>query len=235
MADTPKSFIEHLSELRQRIIYTLIAAVVGISVGMYFSEAIFRFIVKDAGELVQLTYGETFMAQFRIGIVAGLVIALPVVLYQVAAFVLPALTRTERIMLWVLLPGMVVLFVMGWLFGWFVVIPVTRKFLETFAMDSGVQTIMTPTNYINFVMSVNNPLGVVFELPLVVLVLAKIGLVTSRFLRRFWKYALLLIFVAAAVLSPPTIIDQILLAIPMLVLYEFSIWLAKLVEKKRDS
>lgn len=235
MSDDPKSIVEHLSELRNRIIYSLGAAFLGIAIGVYYAPVIFAFITQDAGNLIQLSPAETFLVQLRLGIITGIVLALPVILFQVALFVLPALTRVERIMLWALMPGMLFLFALGWSFGWFVVLPITRAFLEGFATTSGVTTAMTPRTYVDFIMGINNPLGIAFELPLVVVVLAKIGLISSMFLRRARKYAVLLVFVAAAILSPPTVIDQILLAIPMMVLYEISIWLAKLVEKRPKS
>ena len=243
MAEQQQSLFEHLAELRTRIIYALIALVVGVGVGLYFSQALFNFIiadiVKEAAEggtsLIQLSPADTFMVQLRLGIITGIILAIPVILYQIAAFVLPALSGGERALLWVLLPGMVFLFGLGWSFGWFVVLPITRRFLEGFATASGVATTFTPRTYVDFIMGINNPLGIVFQLPLVVLILSKIGLVTARFLRRVWKYAVLVIFILAAFISPPTIIDQILLAIPMLILYEISIWLARLVEKKRNN
>lgn len=234
MQDTPKSIVEHLVELRSRIIYVLMAVIIGIGAGIYFAEDIFTVITRDAGPLIQFNPIETFLVHLRIGVLAGLVVALPVLLYQVARFLLPALTRTERILLWALLPGMIFLFVVGWLFGWFVVVPITRSFVIGYATNSGVTSTLTPRTYVDFILSICTPLGVVFELPLVVLVLARIGLITSGFLRRFRKYAILVLFILAAILTPPTVIDQILLAIPMMFLYEVSIWLAKLVEKRRN-
>jgi sec-independent protein translocase protein TatC len=231
--DTPRSLIEHLSELRTRILYSLAALAVGAGIGIYLSDDLFRFMTREVGDLFQFTPAETFLVQLRLGILMGIVLALPVILYQVAAFILPGLTAGERAILLSLLPGMVILFAAGWAFGWYVVVPITRRFLEGYAIASGVETRLTPRAYVDFVMHINNPLGIAFQLPLAVLVLARVGLVTSGFLRRVRKYAILLIFVAAAILSPPTVIDQVLLAIPMLLLYEVSIWIARVVERRR--
>lgn len=232
MNDTPRSLVEHLSELRSRIIYVLLAVVIGICAGLVFAEDLFLLITRDAGPLIQFNPIETFLVHLRIGVLAGIVIAVPVLLYQVAAFLLPALTRSERILLWSLLPGMIFLFATGWLFGWFIVVPITRNFVIGYATGVGVVSTLTPRTYVDFILGINNPLGIAFELPLVVVVLARIGLISAAFLRRFRKYAILVVFILAAILSPPTVIDQVLLAIPMMFLYEVSIWLAKLVEKR---
>lgn len=239
MLDKPQSIVEHLSELRTRIVRSLLAVVVAIGVSVAFADTAFKYILSTAStpdhpvNLVQMNFSDTFMAEFRLAIIAGLVIAFPIVLFQLVAFILPALHANERRLLYLGLPFATLLFALGWAFGWFVVVPITKGFFLDMATGLNVLPQITPTGYIDFVLGICNPLGVAFELPLVVLILARIGLVSARFLGRIRKYAFLGIMVIAAVLSPPDVVSMIIFLVPLYGLYEFSILLARFAEKKR--
>lgn len=238
MMDRPQSVMDHLQELRRRIVYSLIAIVVAVGVAVAYSHQIFLLILETGKSIpnvviVQNTLGDTFLTEFRLAIIAGLVIAFPVVLYQIVAFVLPALMPGERRILFMGLPFATLLFLVGWFFGWFVVLPITRTFFIEVATDAGVTTHLTPGAYVDFVLGICNPLGLAFELPLVVLILARIGLISSGFLGRIRKFAFLALLLLAAVLSPPDVISMSIFMVPLYGLYEVSILLARLVERKR--
>lgn len=240
MQDKPQSIVEHLTELRQRIVWSLLAIVVCVSGTMFFSHRMFTYILSTATEsehkvlLVQNHFSDAFMTEFRLAIISGLIIAFPIVLYQIVAFILPALKPGERRILYFGLPFATLLFLAGWSFGWFVVVPLTKTFFLDLSASAGVQNQITPSAYIDYVLGLCNPLGIAFELPLVVLILARIGLVTASFLARIRKYAFMAILVVAAILSPPDVISMVIFLVPLYGLYEFSIVVARIGGKARE-
>lgn len=236
MQDREQSLFEHLAELRTRIIRSVLAIVVCVIIAVLFSQQIFNYIMlqarADGVQLVQLAFGDAFLTQFKLAVMLGLVLALPFILYQAVAFIIPALHPSERRLLWIGLPFATLMFAAGWAFGWFVVVPITKSFFSDVANTAGVVEQVTPSNYVNFVLGICNPLGIAFELPLVVLILARIGLVSATFLARVRKFAFLAIMILAAVLSPPDIISMSIFLIPLYGLYEFSILLARIAAPK---
>jgi len=236
MEDKEQTLVEHLTELRERIIKALIALAVGVVIAVFISQPVFKAIMDqaktDGVQLIQYTFGDTFLTQFKLAIILGLVLAFPVVIYQIVAFILPALKPNEKRLLYIGLPFATVLFLSGWAFGWFVVVPITKQFFQSMALGAEVAVAVTPSNYLSFILGICNPLGIAFELPLVVLILARLGLVTHHFLARVRKYAFLAIMILAAVLSPPDVISMLIFLVPLYGLYEFSIILARFAEPK---
>ncbi|HWI65668.1 MAG TPA: twin-arginine translocase subunit TatC [Symbiobacteriaceae bacterium] len=239
MNDQPQSIVEHLSELRNRIVRSLLVIIVAIGVSVAFADRAFKYILSTASTpehpvaVVQMNFSDSFMAEFRLAIIAGIVIAFPFVLYQVVAFILPALHPNERRLLYFGLPFATVLFFAGWAFGWFVVVPISKGFFLDLATGLSVTPQITPSAYMSFILGICNPLGIAFELPLVVLILARIGLVSAGFLARIRKFAFLGIMIIAAVLSPPDVVSMAIFLVPLYGLYEFSILLARVAGKKK--
>lgn len=238
MSDRPQSVVEHLQELRKRIVASVIGIIVCIGVSVVYAHRAFIFLLETAKAntnviVVQNNFADAFMTEFKLAVIGGLVLAFPFVLYQLIAFILPALRAPERRLLFIGLPFATLLFVLGWAFGWFVVVPISKAFFLDISSSAGIQNQITPSGYISFVLGICNPLGIAFELPLVVLILARIGLVTAGFLSRIRKFAFLGILVLAAVLSPPDVISMTIFFVPLYGLYEFSIFLARIAGKKR--
>lgn len=236
--DKPQSIVEHLQELRKRIVYALISFMVCLVIAVSFAQPVFHYImatatVGDNVEIVQLTFGDAFLTQFRLAIIGALILAFPVVLYQLISFILPALKPNERRILYMGLPFATLLFVAGWSFGWFIVVPLTKTFFLDVAGVAGITPYITPSAYISFVLSICNPLGIAFELPLVVYILAKLGLVTAEFLARIRKFAFLGLLILAAFLSPPDVISMGIFLVPLYGLYEFSIIVARFARPKK--
>lgn len=235
--------VEHLTELRNRIIWSLVAAGVGIAGGLALVPPILRDILlpqaaaiteKAGGQLILFGPTEVFSIYLRLGVWSGLIMASPIIMYQAIAFVVPALLPHERRMLFGLLPAGLLLFGGGVAFGYFVLLPATLRFLLLVAGMFGTPLTMTPTHYINLVVGICLPLGITFELPVVVWILASLGIVGPSLLRRMRRFAILAIFVLAAIISPGTSpIDQALMAAPLLVLYEVSILIAAVVTRRR--
>lgn len=234
MKEKRLTVVGHLTELRTRLIIALVAAVLGIGVGWGLSGWLFEMIMAPAGELLATGVTEVFMIQFRLGVYAGLVLASPVILWQAIAYVLPALRPAERRLLW-WLPVGALLFIAGVAFSYYVIVPFSYQFFVGFAEGKEQLTLLVQArDYLTFMLNMLWPFGVVFELPLLALVLGRLGLVTARLLRRVRKYVIFGIFVVAAFLTPPEPVSQVLMALPMVALYEISILLVSAVEKRGE-
>lgn len=226
------SLIDHLQELRRRLIISIVAVVVCSGVTYFYSQELVHFITAPAGKLYYMNPAEAFFTYLKASFFAGLLLALPVVLYQMWAFVLPALTNQERKVSFVLVPSSVLLFFTGLAFSYFFVLPAGIKFFVGFATDE-LQPLFSIGQYFSFVISFLLPFGVIFELPLFLVVLAKMGIISSAYLVSKRKIMLVMSFVVGAVISPtPDIFSQTMVAIPILVLYELSILLVKYVLRK---
>jgi sec-independent protein translocase protein TatC len=236
------SLLEHLEELRKRIIYSLIAVAVGFGVAWRFSEAIYRLMERPImialeknhlpTKLVYTNPTEPFNIYLKIGLIAGLFIACPVVLYQVWMFISPGLYRHEKKYI---LPFMFVtvgLFLSGGYFGYRIVYPAALDFLIFQGKD--FQPMITIGEYTDLFLTVIIGLGVVFELPTIIFFLALMGVVDAMFLWRQIRYAIMIIFTIAAILTPTTdIVNMCIFAGPMVVLYLLGIGIAWFVHPKR--
>ena len=226
------SLIGHLSEFRRRIIVCIVALLITSTASYYYAEDLVALIAAPVGMLYFLNPAEVFFTYLKISFFAGFLISLPILVYQVWMFIAPALTSSERKLALILTPSFVVLFYGGLLFSYFFVLPAGVRFFLGFATDS-LQPMFSLGSYLSFVISFVLPFGVVFELPLCLLVLAKMGIVTSSFLKKKRKVVLVLAFVLAAVVSPtPDIFSQTMIAIPVVLLYEASIILIKFFIRK---
>ncbi len=236
MEDKPMSLLEHLDALRRVLIISLISILPGAVAGWYIREEILRVLVRPVKtmgyDLVFIGATEAFTAQLKIAVIAGLLIALPVIMYQVWKFVLPALHVHERRYIITFVPVSVLLFAGGILFAYYTVFNYAVRFLLSFGGD-GLTPMLSLSKYLSFSIWFLLPFGVIFELPLVVVALARLGLVTPRFLATKRKWAFLAVFVIAAVVTPTTdMLTQAVMALAMYLLYEVSIWLSYLVRPK---
>jgi sec-independent protein translocase protein TatC len=226
------SLVGHLEELRKRIIVSLIAVAVGSTVSWFYSKQIVHFITAPAGKLYYMSPAEAFFTYLKVSLFAGLLLALPVVLYQLWAFVVPALTFKERTAALVLVPMSVVLFFTGMAFSYWLALPAGIKFFLGFATKD-LQPLLSLGQYISFVISFLLPFGLVFELPLFIIVLAQVGLISSQFLLKKRKHVLVLAFVIGALIAPtPDVFSQTMVAVPVIILYEFSVFMVKYILKK---
>jgi sec-independent protein translocase protein TatC len=232
------SFFEHLAELRTRIIWSLIPALVGVLVAFRFSDQILHFVQRPLErlglQLVQLTPTEAFWTSMKISMICGLFVAMPVILWQVWAFVAPGLHKHERRFA---APFVVIgslLFLIGASFALFVVVPFAVTFLLNFGKRQGIQPMISVSSHVDFVIKFTLAFGFVFELPLALTMLSMMGLVTPQFLSKNRKYAILMNFIIAAVLTPtPDVLNQTLMAGPLCILYEVGILAARIFGKRR--
>ena len=230
--DGSMSIIAHLTELRKRLIRSLIAIGIGSCIAYYFIEDIMHLLTGPAGKLYYMQPAEAFFTYIKVAIFVGFLIALPVVLYQIWRFVLPALIGMERYLLSVIVPVSLILFLAGIAFSFFLVLPAAVKFLVGFSTQE-LQPMFSIKQYFDFVIAFLLPFGFIFELPLAIILLAKVGIVSSKFLAKQQRIVIFLTFVIGAVISPtPDIFSQCMIAIPMILLYEIGYIIVRFGMKK---
>jgi len=234
------SFMEHLGELRTRIVWALGSAGVGLVIAVFVTDPAMRFISKPLAkmhtELVFTSPTEAFWTWMKVAMVLAIFISMPAILYQVWRFVSPGLHKHEKKYAAPFIIVGSLLFLIGGAFAMLVIIPYASNFLVTFGQEKGWKPMITVANYTDFVIKFALAFGVVFELPVVITVLALIGVVTPQFLSKNRKYAILINFIIAAVLTPtPDMINQTLMAGPLCILYEVGIICARLAVRKRKA
>ena len=241
MGNEEKSpFTEHLGELRDRLIHSFIAVGIGFVVAYFFKEKLFQLLTaplviamgETAGSKMIFTgLPEAFFTYLKVSLLAGIIAATPVLFYQFWMFVSPGLYRNEKKYVLPIVILSVFFFLVGASFGYFIVFPYGFKFFLGFATDT-IHAMPSMKEYLSFASKMLLAFGFVFELPLVLTFMARMGLVTVPFLKKNRKYALLLFFVGAALITPPDVITQIMMAMPLMILYEISIIGARIFGKK---
>lgn len=240
MKDEKQPFLSHLEELRRRLIICAIAVGVGFAISYIFSKQLFSFLIlpltkvlPDDSRLIFTSLPEMFITYIKISLVAGIILALPVIFYELWMFLAPALYQRERRYVVPFVSFSSILFVTGSLFGYFIVFPYGFKFFISFATED-IQALPSVKQYFSFAIRLLLAFGLVFEMPVVVLFLTKIGLITPEAMKRFRKFAILCSFILSAILTPPDVATQIMMALPIIILYEVSIFLSKGVYRKKE-
>jgi sec-independent protein translocase protein TatC len=235
-------FLDHLEELRWRIIWSLAALVIGVVVGFivilnfdvltWLQAPVLPFL--HGHKLVVTHPGEGFGIMLQTAVVIGTVLALPVIIYQVWLFLSPALHRHEKKVVVPVIVGSVFLFVCGAALAWFLVLPMTLRFLFSFA-DRSFEEMIKVDEYFGFVLTLVLCMGAVFELPIVILLLTAMGLVNPKFLSKFRRHAIVGSYIAASIITPGDLVyTSVILTIPLYLLYELSIGLSYVVFRKRE-
>lgn len=212
------SILEHLTELRKRILYSLVAIAIGAAVAYNFLEEIMAFLLEPAGKLYYMQPAEAFFVYVKVTLFAGFLFALPIIFYQAWAFLLPALTMRERLLLSILVPASVLLFIAGLLFSFKLVLPLAMNFFLGMG-SADFQPFLSAGSYFDFILTFVLPFGLLFEMPLAMMILAWLGIITSDMLAAKFRIVILVCFVIGALLTPPDVISQCMMAIPMLLLY----------------
>ena len=226
------TLVGHLGELRRRIIVSVIAVVAGTLAAYFYIDELMRFVTAPAGKLYFMSPAEGFFAYLKLAVFAGFMLALPVVLWQVWAFVAPALTSGEKKWAFIMVPGAVLLFFTGVAFAYLLVWPAAVKFFLGFGSES-LQPMLSLGQYLSFLFSFILPFGIIFNLPLALLVLAKMGIISSNFLAKQRRMMILVAFIVGGIITPtPDIFTQTMMAIPIILLYEASIWAVKILLRK---
>ena len=224
-AQTEQPLRDHLQEFRKRLIICLVVVAIAALACYNYVDDIIALLSGPAGKLYFMNPSEVFFTYMEIALYAGILFTLPVLLYEVWAFVAPALWPEERRAVLVILPTAVILFYVGLVFAYYLVIPAAVTFFMGFATQT-LQPMFSLESYLSFILALTLPFGFIFELPLIVVFLAKIGLVTGDFLKGKRKILIVIAFIFAAVISPTTdIFTQTMIAVPLIVLYEISLFI----------
>lgn len=231
-------FTSHLEELRKRLIYSLIAIGVCFFICFAFKEWLFKIltlplvaVLPENSFMIFTNLPEAFFTYLKVSFVGALFLSSPFVLYQIWGFISPGLYSSEKKYAFPFVFFSTICFVGGSLFAYFTVFPIGFKFFVSFSTES-IKPMLSIREFLSFSCKLLLAFGVIFELPVFMFFMTRIGLVNSKMLSSKRKYALLITFIAAAVLTPPDVVTQILMAIPVMLLYEISIWVARLGEKK---
>jgi sec-independent protein translocase protein TatC len=253
------SFIDHLEELRwtifRSLLYIIVIATIAFSYKSFiFDKIIFAFLNDDfptyrflcylgenfcidAPELILSTrqMGEQFMVHFKVATILGFVVAFPLIVWEVWKFVAPGLNLKEKKFSGSIIIVSGALFFIGILFGFFIIAPFAIKFFASYTVSDFAQTMPTLDSYVGFLTMLVLPAGLIFELPLVVYFLSKAGIVSSKFLRTYRKHAIVILLILAGVITPPDVFSQILVAIPLLLIFEVCIIIAWRIENKKKN
>ncbi len=236
------TILGHLGELRQRLIKCLIALLITTVASFFLAPQIFGILILPiapllAGGEVSLIYiemTEMIGTYMKVSLVSGIILAMPYLVYQFFMFVSPALSRKEKRYVYFILPWVTLMFAVGVAFGYFVLVPPATKFLVSFGSDIASPQIKIG-NYISIVTRLLLYIGLIFEMPVITTFLAKLGIITPKWLSDKRKPAIIIAFVLAAIITPTfDPLNQSLVAVPLIILYELSIWLAKLVQRKKQ-
>ncbi len=224
--------LQHLNEFRVRIFKAFFALIITTGISFAFSEQLIEYLAQPIGgiaKLVSIELTENIAIFMKVSLLGGFVLAMPVIVYQIVAFILPGLKRSEKIWLLIMVPFAAILFAGGVVFTWFVMLPTAVPFLAGFL---GITTQVRPENYFNFITNLMFWIGICFEMPLVILFLAKLKFVTAKQLASGWRYALVIMAIVAAAVTPT--VDPInmgLVMAPLAGLYVISVILAAMVNR----
>ena len=231
---------EHLAELRKRLINSFIAIFIGFAISYHFSEDIFWVLMEPLlkvlppkdGKMVFLTLTEPFITYLKVAFVTGLFLASPVIFWEIWKFIAPGLYPHERKYVIPFVISASISFIGGAFFGYFIVFPFAFKFLISFA-NQDITASLSMAKYFSFTTKMLIAFGLIFELPLITLFLSRLGIVTADMLKQWRKYAIVIIFIVSAILTPPDVMSQLLMAVPLIILYEISVIIARIFGRKK--
>lgn len=230
------SFLDHLEELRWRIIKCLVSIIIGAVLCYWKADLLFAFLLKPIQnidpkpQLIYLKPAGMFLVKMTVTFVSGLILSLPIIFYQAWAFVVPGLYDNEKKFAILFIFSTVLCFSIGFFFAYFLIIPLGLNFFIGMSVEDVIPQIDI-NEYISFVVRIIMVFGVVFELPIIAAALAKMGFINSRLLVKIRPYAIIVTFILGAVLTPPDPISQILMALPLILLYEISIIITRMIGK----
>lgn len=238
--DAPMSLVGHLDEFRSRLLISMVTIIVIALASFIFSENILNIIerpyVSTGLKLNVFNITEGFLLRLKASLIAGILLGFPVIVYEIWRYIVPAINKDDRKFARLSTIAAVILFFGGLVFTYFFILPFAIKMLLSFTPE-GMRNMQNASNYLSFVLLFSFGIGLLFELPIIIMILTRIGLVTPDLLIRKRKYAIVLIFIIAAIITPPDVITQLMIGIPLIILYEISVFISKFVvirKKKRE-
>jgi len=250
------SILVHLAELRDRLVRSVIAIAITTVIALVFYNQVFAILTFESGitrpifdyivnvlhltpppvvQLYAIEMTENFGVFMKVGLFTGIILVIPYLIYELVMFVSPALTTKERRYVYTILPWVAMMFIVGVIFAYFIILPPAINFLLTFGSDIAIPQIRIE-NYVSVVTRLLLAVGLVFELPVLITFLARIGVVSPKWLSEKRKWAIIIAFVIGGLITPtPDPVNQSLVSVPLYALYEVSIWLARIVYRKKKS
>lgn len=232
-----KTLTAHLLELRKRIIVAGLFFLAMCIAGVFLSGYAFDYLLDAAPgyNFIYETPSQLVIQYIKVGLIIGFVFAFPIIMYEVWKFLCPGLKKKEKKMILILLTFGIILFLVGIFFAYKIIIPFTLEYFLTTNVNDRISPVITISSYIEFISSLLLIFGIIFEVPIILAAFTQIGLLPVRLLLKGQKYVIILIFIIAAIITPPDVISQILVAIPMLLLFELSVGACYCIEyfKKR--
>ncbi|WP_433746670.1 twin-arginine translocase subunit TatC [Falsibacillus pallidus] len=230
------TIFEHIGELRKRLIIVVVFFFVAIVASFFISQPLIRFL-QHADEASQLTMNafritDPFKVYMEMIFFLAVILTSPVILYQLWAFISPGLYERERKVTLSYIPFSVILFLAGLAFSYFILFPNIIKFMMNLSGDMEIQQVIGINEYFQFLFQITVPFGFLFQLPVVMLFLTRLGIVTPMFLGKIRKYAYFILLVIAAIITPPDIVSHMMVTVPLLILYEISIAIARIGYRK---
>ncbi|SCY31509.1 twin-arginine translocase subunit TatC [Alkaliphilus peptidifermentans] len=234
MTEKRLTLVGHLEELRKRIIIVAFFIMAGTIFSYYNIDLIVDLILKPAVDLhfIYLSPADLFLAYIKIALVSGIVIALPIVLYNVWQFVMPGMGIKHKIYIVLANIASMVFFFVGAVFAYLIIIPLTIEFFTKMSRQE-IEPLFSFANYTSFISSIILSFGLTFQLPILILLLTQFNLITPTLLKKSRRVLIVVIFIVAAILTPPDVISQVLLAAPMILLLELSIIISSIVYKRK--
>lgn len=237
MKNEEMSLVEHLGELRKRIMWILVVLVIGMVGGLVAARPIIRYLksIPPADGIGWNVFSpwDALRLYMNFGLAVGLLITLPVILFHIWAFVKPGLRETEQKASLLYVPYAFLLFLMGLSFGYWVVFPMAFYFTSSISKSLEITEMYGAAQYFTFMFNIILPLACVFEMPIVVMFLTKIKLLNPKRLHKFRRYAYMLMVILATVITPPDAISAILVSVPLIILYEFSVFMSGFIYRKQ--
>ncbi len=230
------SVIEHITELRKRLVIVVVFFFLAVIAGFLLSGPIIKYL-QHTDEAKSLTLNafnltDPLMVYMKFAFIIAFVITSPVILYQLWSFVSPGLYEKERKVTLSYIPISVILFLTGVSFSYFILFPFVIEFMERISNDLDVNQVIGINEYFSFLIQLTLPFGLLFQLPVVIMFLTRLGIVTPMFLSKVRKYSYFILLVIAALITPPELASHLMVSIPLFILYEISIWVSKITYRK---
>jgi sec-independent protein translocase protein TatC len=232
------SFMGHLSELRKRLMYSAIGLVVGMAISGLFIEYLVEMVllhpaIENSLKLQNLKpFGQPIL-YFKLIFISGFILSIPFLIYQLWKFIAPGLYQNERKWVVWITSSATLSFLAGIAFSYFVMLPSMVSFAANFGSKT-IENVIDINEYLSFYTTMMLASGLVFELPVLSFILGTIGIINSKFLRKYWRHSIIVILIVAAIITPtPDPVTQMVFAAPLIILYEISIWVVKLIEKRK--
>lgn len=236
MDERQMSVYDHIGELRKRLMSIMIVFVISLIVGLLFSQKVIKWLqhapVAENITMNAFRLTDAIKIYFEFSFIVALVITAPIALYQLWAFVRPGLYEKEQKVTLAYIPISIVLFIAGVSFAYFIMFPLVVSFMSRLSEQMGIQEVYGVKEYFRFLFQLTIPIGLIFELPVVIMFLTRLGIITPAFLIKSRKYAYFLLLVLAGLVTPPDVLSQIIVMFPLVILYEISILFAKRAYKK---